>query len=329
MDINFEEIISASPEDLYRDGMKNKLDEDYTGYCLRMTMSANLKYEPAMKELANDYYDNNIHLKQDLNKTRPFYERTSQYGYSANYLGYLYRKAEEIEKAIDLYKIAITKENRHAMYNLACVYLSYQNPRDYTEIIRLFEMAISHGDSLSYEKLSDLYLGHYGYNKVDRNRAKEYLIKALKQKRMSALDSLQELIYDEVSPKRCRREDFMEILIELIDPLILKTLFEENIYSESTSLNEEIMTYLILLYKLTNLKEDVSTTIKYFCSIDRADVLNEIYELGSHLQEQSSLKERVSHLEDQLEKANYTIEQLQQENDELKVRISLLPNEGI
>ena len=111
---------SMSGEELYREAIQFKVDEDYTRYSIYMTMSANKEYCLAIQHLIEDYTGQAVHLWQNHNLTKYFYEETLDYKFSQNYLGFMYYYglgvSKDENKARDLHRkcfgdpIKITKE---------------------------------------------------------------------------------------------------------------------------------------------------------------------------------------------------------------------------
>ncbi|AYV77264.1 MAG: hypothetical protein Barrevirus25_7 [Barrevirus sp.] len=148
-----EEILSLTKEELYDNALKFKDKQDYTNYCMFMTMSANYDYELAKDDIDTDYTGLKLYKQQNHKITLAFYEATEQYGYSANYLGFMYENIKDnnnnvIEwwhlKATRYYELAIKKNNIHALNNLARLYKENIGVQQcYIKARELYEKSIS------------------------------------------------------------------------------------------------------------------------------------------------------------------------------------------
>ncbi|MCJ7636220.1 MAG: hypothetical protein MUO21_01885, partial [Nitrososphaeraceae archaeon] len=59
--MDYSNILTLSPQNLYDEALKFKSNQDYTNYHMYMMHAANLKFEPAVKELFDDYQNTYLH----------------------------------------------------------------------------------------------------------------------------------------------------------------------------------------------------------------------------------------------------------------------------
>ena len=186
-------IVNLEPKDLYEKGIAFKEAKDYTNYSIYMTMAANKDYPQAINETSDDYYNNNLHLKQNFSYTTPFYEATLAYSYSALYLGYIYKLGHSVlkdkKKEDELHKLALDKGNMHAIHNEAC------DTKDKQKAKELWELAASKGSYRSFNSLGQLYFkGYPKFNIIqDYNKARQYYEEAFYVDKDIAINSLIEL----------------------------------------------------------------------------------------------------------------------------------------
>lgn len=165
--------MNMSPTDLFNQAIKFLKLLDYNNYFIYMTMAANLNHSDAIIYLNKDYDANNT-SKQDHLQTLDFYVRTSNYSYSANYLGYMYENGIGIDqnysKAIELYELAIESNDPAAMNNLANMYEHAKGlERNYFKAIELYEKAIKLNYSTAMNNLARMYQCGKG---IERNYSK-------------------------------------------------------------------------------------------------------------------------------------------------------------
>ena len=89
-----------------------------------MEKAANQAYAPALFELAN-FYENGVHVKQDVSKAAKLYEQAAQQGHvDAQFnLGVLYLQAPaDFKKARYWLEKAAQQKDAAAQYNLALIY---------------------------------------------------------------------------------------------------------------------------------------------------------------------------------------------------------------
>src|SRR6266481_4963936 len=94
----FASIHNLPPDELYHKAIIFKELSDYDNYIIYLTMAANLNHMLAIEYLYNDYRNDCIHKKQDYNKTINFYETSIEYGFSANYLGWMFQNGKGVSK---------------------------------------------------------------------------------------------------------------------------------------------------------------------------------------------------------------------------------------
>ena len=97
-------------------------------------------------------YDHPETYKQYYGYIFDFYSNYPDNAGSLNELGYMYEHGlgmeRNIEKAIELYKKAIQKDHRDAMYNLASMYDYGEGvEHNYKKAIKLYKKGIELGDS--------------------------------------------------------------------------------------------------------------------------------------------------------------------------------------
>jgi len=170
-------IINKSSDELYNESLKY-YNIDWNRYFVYLTMAANLNHELAIQKL-NCNYSNKLNLQQKHHNVLNFYNKTSNYSHSCNYLGYMYHIGEGIErnyaKAIELYQMAINLGNSNAMYNLADMYENGEGiERNYAKAIELLQMAINLGNSEAMNNLIIMYKKHHMI--FDKNKIIEYFI---------------------------------------------------------------------------------------------------------------------------------------------------------
>ena len=145
-------------------------------------MSANLNNDKAKKQLIYDYI-HNINKNQNYDLTVKFYEITAEYGYSLNFLGYMYRNGiffkVDYKKAIELYEKAVKLNNSCAMINLAHMYKQGYGMifKNYKKSKKLYKMAIKLDNSMAMAHLACMY--RYGEGvKRDFKKTIDYYIMA-------------------------------------------------------------------------------------------------------------------------------------------------------
>jgi TPR repeat protein len=191
------DILAKSPEKLYQDGLKYLDEKDYDMCIMHMTMAANYDYAAAKEWLFVDYetYDG-IHLKQNYSITKQFYENTVEYGYSADYLGYMYHTGEGVPqdytKAKKLYEMAIEKGVLSAMNNLGFMYNHGEGvPQDYAKAKELYKMSVEKGNVDAMNNLGYMY--QYGGVPQDYTKAKELYEMSAEKGNVTAIENLGKL----------------------------------------------------------------------------------------------------------------------------------------
>src|SRR5690606_11167200 len=127
-------------------------------------------------ELLTQYYEYNYNKKQifDTNLVE-FYNKTKEYNWSCHYFAYMHDIGQGIDqdynKAIELYNIAIDKDNVFSVSNLAVLYINGEGiEKNYYEAIKLLKIAIDKGSISSIHYLAKMYEnGKYvekNYNKA-------------------------------------------------------------------------------------------------------------------------------------------------------------------
>lgn len=128
-------------------------------------MAANYDYIPAIDII---YIDDTWRL-QNYDITKPFYEQSiidlTQNSYSLNILGYMYAKGYGVKtnysKAIELYKLAITKGNNISHINLGRMYQFGTGVKvDSDKALQLYKIALQGGQILVFNNIIDLFLNH-------------------------------------------------------------------------------------------------------------------------------------------------------------------------
>lgn len=144
--------------------------DDYNEFITNLTMAANLGYSPAIEALHMEYFSDNDR-KQDFSVTKKFYEATMHYGYSCNYLAFMYKYGLGVEKnyrkANELFEKAVALGSPLAMVNLGCSYRHGHGVTvDYDKAAQLYQQAINVSEKFGYDGLGTLYRDGEG---VDKN----------------------------------------------------------------------------------------------------------------------------------------------------------------
>ena len=192
-------IINTDAKELFEKALTFKINGDYTKYAVHLTMAANKDYDLAIDECMKDYHNETLHLKQNFLQTISFYEATQDYGYSLNYLGYIYNGGHSVlkdtNKAKQLYELGLQKGNSTAMFNLGL------DEKDKKKRRELYEMATKLGHTRAMNFLGKMYLEGCAEAGIDRDltKAKELFESAMKYDRDNALKNLVELYsHDEI-----------------------------------------------------------------------------------------------------------------------------------
>ena len=184
-----QDIINLSPDELYTKAVTYKQNGDINNYCMYMTMAANYDHELAKQDLDDDYHNDLVHLKQNYSITLQFYEATKDYGYSANYLGYIYGHGnsgtnKNTDTANKLYELGVIFGNMYAMANLG---LSYAG-KDNAKAKELYELAANKGNCRAMNLLGNMYYKDKNYIK-----ARELYEKAMRVDKGTAMQNLEKL----------------------------------------------------------------------------------------------------------------------------------------
>ena len=265
MDINT--IKSTNPDVLYTKAINYLNENDYNNYVICMTMSANLGNSDAIAHLDIDYINNGIYKKQDHLITKSFYEQTVEYGYSANYLGYMYKHGEGVtqdyNKARELYERAIDKGNATAMYNLGYMYHYGEGvTQDCNIAMELFENAIDKGNADAMNNLGYIY--HRGEGATqDYNKARELYERAIDKGHALAMNNLGNMYYSGkgVTQDYNKARELYERAIDKGNALAMNNLL---------SMYKTIKTF------------DKQQVIDYFIKINSVDKLKEIYKYDDY-----------------------------------------------
>jgi TPR repeat protein len=310
MDTNtINSIINLESNELYEKAMAFKENKDYSNYAVYLTMAANKDYGIAIEECMEDYHNDTVHLKQNFTHTHPFYEATKDYGYSLNYLGYIYNGGHSVikskDKANEYYELAIKKGNHVAMYNLGI------DTSDKKRQKELYALAVEKGNCRAMTNLGKIYFKGCAAANIDKDidKAKTLYEGAMKYDRDTALKNLIEL-YSSTDLKNDTEYVFnyfngigkLEELGKIYkydskntkeQNLKLKDLYERIVKVGIKGLNN-----LVTLYTNTDLKNDTEYVFNYFQNLDSIDSLGIIYAFDSHimnlLKENIKLKQNIA-----------------------------------
>jgi len=193
-------------------------------YFMYLTQSANLGNKES-KELIRDEYMINIDGKQVFDeKLVNFYKKGAEMNlpYSLNYLAHMYHYGKGVDKNInrakELYELAIEKGSVEAIYNLGYVHLFGQDP-DYKKGRELFDRACDEGFVESITGLGLMYQFGKGVEK-DHAKAKEYYEISIKKGGVGAMYNLGNVyLYGEgVDKDYAKAKELLEMACEKGQP---------------------------------------------------------------------------------------------------------------
>jgi len=153
------------------DDQGNKVDNEKCAFCRAPTPDIEERIENEKKRVeANDpiaifnigyYYSEGLcGFPQDYKKALKLFHRAGELGYADAFcnIGYAYDHCEGVEKdekkANHYYELAAMKGNADARYNLAT---SEKNAGNINRALRHYMIAVASGDSISLNKVKDLY----------------------------------------------------------------------------------------------------------------------------------------------------------------------------
>lgn len=332
MELEYEHILKLSAQELHKKALEYKNRKDYDNYCIYMIMSANYNYKLAEDDLYDDYINKGSHYKQNYNVTLKFYEKTQEYSYSANYLGYMYNGGfgvyKNIVTALLFYKKAIGKNNKLAIVNLAHIYYLGDDllSSNYEKAIGLLELPIIKDFSVSYILLARMY-GNENYNNknytdaiklytlaIDKgdSRGMYYLGKAyfdgeldLQKDSIKGKELLEKAIIKGNTFSMFHLANEYSIGNNIKKDLIeARKLYESVIDNSVECLVNAAIEKLISLYN-TDLKEQKEYAINYFLKINKPEKLKEIYKYDDYhiqlLKENYKIKKELNELKTHLE----------------------------
>ena len=245
-------LLSTEAKELYDNALTFLKNGDINNYCIYMTMSANLDYVPAKEHLHFDYHNDRIHLQQDHMKTRPFYEQTKNFGYSANYLGYMYANGnlalnKDTDKEVELYGLAIEKGNIIAMYNIG---LHFNRCKNDEESIKYFQMAADNGNCRAANALGKIYFEGKIVSQ-DYNKALTLWEKAMKDDQKTALNNLI-LLYEKINLK----DDFEYVINYFTNIKHIEAI--QNIYKLDYNIFEVLKENIQLKRRIDTMQQELS-----------------------------------------------------------------------
>jgi len=175
--------------EFYQKALEFEKKEDWNNYFIHLTQSANALYVEGINRLENDYM-----LEKDTKQTFNqelinFYEK-QEGSYSIYYLGYMYQHGinykQNIKKAIEYYKLSISKGNSFSMIALGNIYendktyINYSGtifPKNDIKAFECYNIAMSHGNTKAMASLGYMYYNGIGVQK-DIQKSFEYYILA-------------------------------------------------------------------------------------------------------------------------------------------------------
>lgn len=135
--------------EFYNNALEFEKQEDWNNYFIHLTQSANALYLEGINRLEHDYM-----IEKDAKQTFDqelvtFYEK-QEGSYSIYYLGYMYQYGihykQNIKKAIEYYKLSISKGNSFSMVALGNIYEYDKTYTNYEEARRLYNLSSAKGN---------------------------------------------------------------------------------------------------------------------------------------------------------------------------------------
>lgn len=160
------DFLNCDSQTLYEKSVEFKNNNDYTNFIMYLTHAANLGNSLAIKTLFDDYQNDKNHLKQDLEISKPFYEKTNEYSYSLNYLGFISKdedkKYEYWLKSYEEYGNPIAafnlSQNKNINNNKKLMYLIYASEKGFGYASSILAIEFYDRDdkekALTYSRLS-------------------------------------------------------------------------------------------------------------------------------------------------------------------------------
>ena len=256
-------------------------------------------------------YQHGNGVAQDYQKAKKLYEKAIELGdsYAMSNLGNMYQHGngviKDYQKSKDLYVKAIELGNLYAMNNLGYMYQKGNGVvQDYQKAKELYEKSIELGYSDAMNNLGYMY--RYGDGVVqDYQKAKELYEKSIGLGNPSAMCNLGSMYRYGTGVK----QDYQKA----------RELYEKGIACNACENSKNIINTLIHLYRSTDLKNDISYVSNYFLSINKKDKLLEIYSA-------EEIVEQYFKIDQENQKLNNKIINIEKENREMKLHIDLSPD---
>jgi len=119
-----------TPQAYYDEAQTYKKINDWDNYFVALVLADNYGHKIANLEMQQNYYTKLV-LKQDHEKTYPYYNATRGYAGAATYLGYMFSNGINVTKnlttASKMYSSCVSRGNTDAMVGLATILLDVNN----------------------------------------------------------------------------------------------------------------------------------------------------------------------------------------------------------
>lgn len=230
----YSEIINGDPADLYNKAIQFYGQNDLDNHIIHMVMAANLNCQDAIRYL--ETFNDRTKIYHYTDNTTEFFTHTQNYAWSAAILAYTYKYGIKcpvnMDKSIELYKMAINKNCALAMNNLGSI---YDDAGNYDDAAKMYRMAIQLNNPYAMRNLVRLKL-HNGYDACTYIEAEHLCKLSYEIDKSNSAFSLLVGLYN--SCKECYIiEDIIEYIMDR-DPAAIELLFNKTTIEMALKINQ-------------------------------------------------------------------------------------------